>query len=403
MYIFFHKNLKFPEISSLKTFMSQILPTIEENNLHFDELKNYLTVHNYPMEIQLFEDGTKIVEKVEYCPRSNALLGLDAPFNPITGLPTKNFHKAITAKNIFQSLKNYSKASYVQVILAQPNARGAKPFLLSLYFTSNKFSANDVNNRMKYIKQELNNRGICLIAFGSDGDTRLMSAQKNLINFGQYTRFGSLELCGDINSECLGNQDAFHIMKRLKNLLYDLGRSMEIGINKITVNHLIIMFKNYDKSRHGLVQSDLDITDRMNYDCLYKITSSKVLRCLNEMEGTKGTVVYIELIKCGLEAFVNPETVLSDRIFNAIYMLSFIRLWRGHIIDKKLSMERFITQNCFEGIEMDCLLIIKLILDNRGENISENSSQQCESFFRRIRSLTGVESTIVNCTPKLLI
>jgi hypothetical protein len=49
---------------------------------------------------------------------------------------------------------------------------------------------------------------------------------------------------------------------------------------------------------------------------------------------------------------------------------------------------------------MNLVMLLKLAQESKASNIDEMNSQVCESFFRRLRSYTGVESTIVNCTLK---
>ncbi|KAL7018864.1 hypothetical protein ACKWTF_010939 [Chironomus riparius] len=163
------------------------------------------------------------------------------------------------------------------------------------------------------------------------------------------------------------------------------------------------MYKKFDRTLHGIVQSDLDVTDFMKYNCIYKITSERVLDLLRTMEDTKGTVLYLKLIQCGLKSYVEHDTSISDRLFNAVYMVSFLRLWKTDIIKKGIQNNSFITTSCYEGLEMNLLWLLRLIIDKRASNISENSSQQCESEFRHVRSLTGVQSTQINCTPKIFL
>lgn len=253
------------------------------------------------------------------------------------------------------------------------------------------------------MKKEFINYGINFLGYGSDGDARMFNAQKKLINFGEVTMYGSIKLCANLVSENFGTQDTFHILKRWKNLMNQFSRLMRIGNFIITVNHLIIMYKKFDKELHGIVQSDLDVTDFMNYDCLYKITSERVLDLLRTMENTQGTVLYLELIQCGLKSFVEHDTPISERLFNAVYMVSFLSLWKTDIINKGMQCESFITPSCYEGLEMNLLWLLRLVIDKRAHNISENSSQQCESEFRHVRSLTGVQSTQINCTPKMFL
>lgn len=123
-YEFFNWNLKFPAVSSLKNFMLKELKIVNENVFRFNELKNYLIENNFPLEVHVFEDGTKVVEKIEFCSETNSLIGLDAPFDSSTGLPFMNYHSAKSAKSIHHSITSFDKASYAQIILAQPNVAG---------------------------------------------------------------------------------------------------------------------------------------------------------------------------------------------------------------------------------------------------------------------------------------
>lgn len=123
-YKFYHKNLKFPEATAVQKYMRKKVKPINESILYFDGLANYLEENKYTKEVALIEDATKISEVVEYVAKENLLCGLVAPIDTITGMPKSNFFKADTAKNIFDQLQQHERASYVQILLAQPNNTG---------------------------------------------------------------------------------------------------------------------------------------------------------------------------------------------------------------------------------------------------------------------------------------
>lgn len=104
-----------------------------------------------------------------------------------------------------------------------------------------------------------------------------------------------------------------------------------------------------------------------------------------------------------LEAYVNENTSVQKRIFNAVYVVQYIRIWRQFLFDQKISAKHFITQNSWEGLELNLLLLLNLVSTDNSENIHLLNSQVCEKFFRSLRSFTGVESTVVNCTIKSFI
>jgi hypothetical protein len=91
-------------------------------------------------------------------------------------------------------------------------------------------------------------------------------SQKYLAKFGsKFYKFGPIILVGDMESDYQANQDAYHIAKKLKNLLYDLCVVLRLGRFNASLAHLIIIFKKHHISEHGLTKSDLDYTDKMNY------------------------------------------------------------------------------------------------------------------------------------------
>ncbi len=121
LYEFIAINLKFPVLRTVTNFMANELAKLEEGIMRFDGLQNYLIENNFDMEVGLFEDGTKIIEKVEVNFDHKSLLGLISPFNSETGLPEVNFHQATSGWDIYNALINFERSGYIQLILAQPN------------------------------------------------------------------------------------------------------------------------------------------------------------------------------------------------------------------------------------------------------------------------------------------
>lgn len=123
-YKFYHENLKFPEVSAVQKYMKKKVKPINEAVFYFGDLEKYLENFKYTKEVALTEDATRICEIVEYMSKGNLLSGLVAPIDPVTGMPKPNYFKASTARSIFDHLQLYDRASYVQILLAQPNNTG---------------------------------------------------------------------------------------------------------------------------------------------------------------------------------------------------------------------------------------------------------------------------------------
>lgn len=74
-------------------------------------------------------------------------------------------------------------ASFLNVIMAQP-LNGAPPFCLLLYGSDNRYTANDVKKRWKYVTAELNKLGISVLTIASDSDPKYNSAMRALSTIG---------------------------------------------------------------------------------------------------------------------------------------------------------------------------------------------------------------------------
>ncbi|KAG5671558.1 hypothetical protein PVAND_001751 [Polypedilum vanderplanki] len=399
-YEFLSCNLNLPHVSSVRNHMAKSMTNLKESQLDFDGLKKFLQENNYELNVGLFEDGTKIVEKVEYDRESNSLKGLVAPFQN-NGMPFANTYKAKTASKIMNAVNINNKASYVQVLMIQPNNSGGRPFLLGFYGTDNRFTSNDVLNRNEYVYKELKNRGIRLLCCGSDGDLRMLGAQKKAVDFGTITLFGPMEICGNVDSRYYGHQDMMHVLKRMKNILFSLSNPIIIGTFCATVNHLIIAVKCLPKNLHNLVPTDLDVTDKMDYKSIDKILDEKVHQALRLLENTESTIAYLQLMKKLKLALVDHNVDPYERIKNLCYAAHFIRIWKQWQVNNGIDKKHFISINCWEAIEIDLIMLLGLTLENLEHDISMLSSQTCEHLFRTVRSFTTTECTIVNMTAKV--
>lgn len=104
-----------------------------------------------------------------------------------------------------------------------------------------------------------------MICYGSDGDGRFLKSQKSLVKFGSFKSQGSMILGGDFESEYQASQDSLHIAKKLKNSFYYTSEALRMGNRCALIGHLVILIKRFDKNQHNLNLSDLDPTDKMNY------------------------------------------------------------------------------------------------------------------------------------------
>ena len=84
--------------------------------------------------------------------------------------------------NYFSDIERYfltgNKAKYTYLYTVHPLTEGLPSFCLMCIGTDNKFTYLDVCNRWKLIQEEVTKRGIKIVNFASDGDSRLLKAIK---------------------------------------------------------------------------------------------------------------------------------------------------------------------------------------------------------------------------------
>jgi hypothetical protein len=288
-YNFLSVNLKLPVLKTLQRFMKSDHPPLEENLLDFDGLKDFIEKHQCSNSIGLYEDGAKIDENVKYIKRSNSLIGLTAPFDDSTGMPIQDFHKADSAKSVYESIQMYPKAGYVQSIIARPNNSHSPSFQLGYFFTDNTFNDESIVDRYDLCYDEFQKRGLKLLCFGTDGEGRNLRAQKKFSDFGKiYTAYGTT-LAASLDSKISPTQCPEHLLKKMKNGYFS--RIQRIGNKNACIGHLEILIQEFGKNQHGLTISDLNVNDRMNYRWGHSLIKSQKPNFISFLK--KFTLLYL--------------------------------------------------------------------------------------------------------------
>lgn len=96
--------------------------------MKFDECVQFFKTRDLPLKFSLADDGTKVVESIEYDPKTNCIVGLVAP-NDKNGLPIKDYFKASTPAQLQKFCADYNKASYILAIMVQSLQVGKSSFM----------------------------------------------------------------------------------------------------------------------------------------------------------------------------------------------------------------------------------------------------------------------------------
>lgn len=179
LYETLHANLgnSLPSISTLNRFLATNRQSLEEGEIDFEGLLGYLTKINLPKIVWIAEDATRVTSKIEYNSKSNKVVGFTLPLK--NGVPVTDKYIASSAEKTEEFFKSCVKSHYAYVITAQPVSYDAPAYCISVFGTDNKFTADEVRQRWKYIKQTASKFGIAILfGFSSDGDSRLLKAMR---------------------------------------------------------------------------------------------------------------------------------------------------------------------------------------------------------------------------------
>lgn len=361
-----------------------------EGELRSKELSTYLEKIRAEKCVWISEDATAIVQKINYDAATNQIIGLVLPLNEKTGCPVTLSYKARTVDEIKKHMEK-QKSSIVYLVMAQPINEKHPPFILQLFGSGNVFTAQDVVNRWEYTRKELQKYGIAIAGISSDGDPRLLSA-----------------MCHQMFSEKACDmafvQDSVHIGTKLRNRLLKPGLELQMGTEKVSVQHLKSLIIRCSKEIHGLSLTDVSPEDRQNFSSLQKTTLPRVLNALEQfVPASRGTIKYLQLCRDVTSSYMDFELTPTERIVRIWRATYFFRIWREFLKSSKHRLdEKFITPNAFKCIEINARNLLILIRKFRDEKTSHLfiptlfQSQTCEKTFRQFRSMGTVNFTKIN-------
>jgi hypothetical protein len=374
---------------------------IVEGQLRMSELKDFLVSNNLPLKVWISEDGTRILDKVEYDPQTNQLVGLVLPLEK-DGMPKVLSHEADCARNIESLILNKEKSKIGYIVVAQPLYRGNRSFCLSFFGTNNKFTYIDVVKRWTHIYNEAKKIGIEIVGFSGDGDSRILKAMEHLMKMGLNNKdFGNYFSC-HVHPNFLCVQDTIHIGGKMRVRLLNEKVNIQVGAYQVKKEHLITLTREVNRGVHQMLESDLDGTDKMNYGAVERICASHVPTLLKEhVKESDGTQMYLILMQLVTQSFLSecPPLQKLKMLWTAVF---FLRIWRIWILESNsYSLKNtFVTRNVYVSVELNAHSMILLLLKLKDEQelflTKHFSSQPCEAFFRLLRSMTTTESTKIN-------
>ena len=361
---------------------------------------------------------------MEYDNETNRLVGFVLPCDD-KGLPIVDTFIALSFESIEESFKVANVAKYAFVYMAQPLSEGIPAFCLACMGTDNKFTAHHVLKRWKYIFSECKKRGIIVVSFGADGDSRELKAMQvsTQLLFSSHTPMASISPSADMKKLTIPSQwwswfavrkptaiayvqDTVHIAVKLKSRLVKPSIVLPLGKYVAGVHHLRLVHRTFGKDQHGLRERDINHKDKQNYDAVLKITSNSFMTLLSQNPDAKGTSAFLDVIRCMIDSFLDKTLNVFSRIEKAWYAVFFLRYWHQWLLlNPNYTLgNNFITLNAYICVELNAHALITYLMTVR-DSLPPNSrsfvpwmlgSQSCEKMFRTARSMSSTFSTVIN-------
>ncbi|CAF1462305.1 unnamed protein product [Adineta ricciae] len=431
-----------PSLPVIETLLDSTENRIIEAEFRYSLMFDYLSLHNTNF-IFVSEDCTSIIPRIMYCAKLDTFIGFTPRLD--YGLPQINSFSTDSFIELEEWFDTLTKSNLLNVCMVQPinsNSAACSPFVLSAFGADNKFNTQDILMRWMSIVNHCDKEKIKVVGFSTDCDSRYLRCMRLLMGFFAdmpNQQFHSRDKAFDIDlpigwdwffmrsrQRLVFIQDGIHLCTKLRNRLLSSKATMLFGEELIDVNHLIQLINSSSKLNHNLVKSDVLPKDRQNFASCEKISNESVLTELASVPKSKGTQIYLEIIRNVRFAFVKKETFYIDRIqyaWRSVFLIRFWYVWLSRKTkneldaillgrfslrkcqEKNTKQQYFITLPAMFSIEINshtlvylALLSIQQYLPVECLNISSLNSQVCESTFRLCRSMSGSFSSIINFT-----
>ena len=422
-YNFLHENMPqaLPSLRTIQRVVQSEYKHIGEGEFRFDDLVVHLESYGAQKVVAIAEDATRVIARADYDYETDRVVGFVLPCND-AGLPLSDTFLATSLSAIEKMFASCELAKYAYAYVAQPVCLNVPPFCFACIGSNNRFTAEDVLQRWKYIYSQCSARGIRVVSFGADGDTRELKAMKTacklfnsqsidqkLFRMSPSSSLKPLKhpdnwkwFRAKYSTSIAYVQDPVHVAVKLKTRMTKPSIVLPIGRYLAGIHHLQLVMTSFPKDQHGLRIRDINHKDKQNFEAVMRITHPTFLKVLQQIPDAQGTFEFLHVLRCIVDSYLDEKITPLQRIHKAWYAVFFCRCWRKWIkSNKEYSIQNnFITENSYSCIELNAhsLIIQLLTACKSGYNFLPwlYGSQSCEKLFRTLRSMSSTFSTVVN-------
>ncbi|CAM4842206.1 unnamed protein product [Rotaria magnacalcarata] len=432
-----------PSVQIIQAYIAASDNHLTEGQFNYEGVVNYFNLNQTQLGF-VAEDATSVVPKVMYDTTSNTFIGFSLPLDS-NGMPILNSYSTDSFTRLEEWYTNVPRATLLNAYLIQPlssSLSNTSPYIFGAYGTDNRFESSDVLSRWYQIYQRFKAKGIRILGFSTDCDSRDFHSMRTSLGFfanfayGDHSDLLKIDLPNTWSWFLMQHQqlyicfqDAIHICTKLRNRLLSQSTHLLLGEQLINMKPLLYLINNYSKLDHLLVASDLNPKDRQNFYSAAKISNDNVLILLEQIPNSLGLNIYLQAIRGVRLAYIEKNTSFLDRVYHAWISVFIFHLWCLWIrsMDKKdldlilsqvsnfnmtpenqksqTKRQYFITYQSHFSIEINahCLVYIAMLVSegkfpDTALNVWLQNSQTCESTFRSARAISNIFSAGVNFT-----
>lgn len=219
-----------------------------------------------------------------------------------------------------------------------------------------------------------------------------------------HPKFGEF-FFGAQNPEYNCVQDGKHAIVKAASAMKN--NVLSLGKYSISVSYLKNLLAREGRVTVGISEADLEANkDAMDYDLAAKLCHPQVTTLLTA-ECDQGTCLYLGMMEYFIKAYIDEDTPVDERLFNAWYCVFFCRIWKDSLQEAKKPLDsNFISRNLQASIEINGHALTVFVVRCRDEEKPEMclphlaGSQPCEGSFKTLRTMSTSLYTRVNFNVK---
>jgi len=169
-----------PSITTIKKRLKNSSFHMYEARFRFDAMRDYFVVNRCTFAFAA-EDCTGVITKVTYDSMSNSFIGFITPLTH--GQPLPDQYRTNSYAELQTWFEEKRKSSSINVHMLQPllttaSDRIPSPLLLSAYGVDGTYTAEDVFNRWLWLYEEAKRKGVRILGFSTDCDSRYLRSMR---------------------------------------------------------------------------------------------------------------------------------------------------------------------------------------------------------------------------------